>query len=156
MSVWGGSYLFRLGRRAMELERDVLDEVKLEFQDRIKELELEVGIAQKEMAIINAKNKHLDERLHRAWLDNRALKRQLQRKDGCASEAMQRIKSSYEVLERGVMLPEILKPQPTEESVTQRMRFFQRVEDSEEEPEEGSGGRSDVQWRDIPEDDRRM
>ena len=54
------------------------------------------------------------------------------------------------------MLPEIAEPQQFEESVTKMMRFFQAPEDSEEEPEKGSGGRLDIQWRDIPQDDRRM
>ena len=62
------------------------------------------------------------------------------------------MKTSYEVLERGVMLSEILEPQQSEESVTKMMRG--PPEDSEEEPEEGSGGRANIQWRDIHQDDQ--
>ena len=93
---------------------------------------------------LKAKNRHLDERFRRTWLDNRALKQQLQRKDGHATKTKEKIGSFHEVLEKGVMLSRILEPQRTEKSVVQRMKFFQRVEDSEGEREEGSGGRSDI------------
>ena len=58
--------------RAIELERDVMADERVEFQTRIRDLEWDVVIAREEMAILKAKNMKLDERLHRrGWITRR-------------------------------------------------------------------------------------